>query len=92
MAKRRRYFKSAAHYRANPLQTSEIVVGCLVGAAALGVGGYFLYQYLNPPAGAAQLAAANAAAGQAPLPGGTGAPTASQVSPSQLSTTPSTAA
>jgi hypothetical protein len=45
--------KNAAYYRRNPLTTTELVVGGLVGAAALGIGGYLLYQYFNPTPAAA---------------------------------------
>jgi hypothetical protein len=74
---RRPRTKTMAHYRKNPLTTTEFVIGGLVTAAVVGTGFYVLYNYFNNPAN--NLAQVNAATGQAPLPGGTGAPTASQI-------------
>jgi hypothetical protein len=75
--------KSRRYYRRNPLTTTELVVGGLVTAAVVGVGGYILYQYFQNQAQNTQLAQLNAASGQAPLPGGTGAPTATQLATTQ---------
>lgn len=78
--------------RPNPLTTAEMIIGGLVAAGVLGVGGYLIYQHNQASAAAAAnspaalnagLIAANAASGQAPLPGGTGAPEANQVQPGQ---------
>lgn len=70
----------------NPaFSTTEMVVAGLVAAGVLGVGGYLIYQHNQAAAAAspaslnAGLIAANASSGQAPLPGGSGAPEASQV-------------
>jgi hypothetical protein len=82
MKRRRLRTKSANYYRKNPLSDVELVVGGLVAAAVVGIGGYFVYNYYQSQGVAssnAGLVAANAASGQAPLPGGTGAPTATQI-------------
>jgi hypothetical protein len=81
--------KRASYYRKNPLDDTELIVGGLVVAAVIGIGGFFIYQHFQTQAAAAALPsaaslnqgliAANAASGQAPMPGGTGAPEASQV-------------
>jgi uncharacterized membrane protein YebE (DUF533 family) len=67
------------------MTTGEMVIGGLVAAGVLGVGAYLIYQHNQTAAAAspaslnAGLIAANAASGQAPLPGGSGAPTAGQI-------------
>jgi len=88
MARRR---SKTGYYRKNPLSDTEFLVGGLVTAAVVGVGGYLLYGYFQnqgqlqaQQAANASLIAANQAAGQAPLPGGTGAPTASQAAAAGL--------
>jgi hypothetical protein len=48
MARRRRRSSHRRHYsRRNPLTDLELGVGGLVGLAALGLGGYYLYQYFQ---------------------------------------------
>ncbi len=89
---RRRSHSRRSYSRPNPLTTTEMIVGGAVGVAVLGIGAYLIYQHMNPAPTVPAFAAVNQASGIAPLPGGTGAPTASQVDPSQLSTTSSTAA
>jgi hypothetical protein len=42
--RRRRHHHRRSYRRSNPLTTSEYVVGGLVAAAVLGVGGYLLYK------------------------------------------------
>lgn len=92
MAHRRSHSRSRRSYsRPNPLTTTEMVVMGAVGVAVLGIGTYLIYQHMNPASTTPALASVNQSSGIAPLPGGTGAPTASQVDPSQLSTTLSTA-
>jgi hypothetical protein len=86
MARRRSHRGHRRSYaRSNPMTTAEMVVAGLVAAGVLGVGGYLIYQHNQAAAAAspaslnAGLIAANASSGQAPLPGGSGAPEASQV-------------
>jgi hypothetical protein len=63
--------------RPNPLTTPELVVGGLVALAAVGTGFYLWWSYNQGQQN--NLAAVNAATGQTVLPGGSGAPTASQI-------------
>ena len=42
--RRRRHSHRRSYRRSNPLTTSEYVVGGLVAAAVLGVGGYLIYK------------------------------------------------
>jgi hypothetical protein len=44
--------KSAKYYRSNPLSDTELVVGGLVAAAVVGIGGYLIYQHYNAPVAA----------------------------------------
>ncbi len=53
------------YYRRNPLSTTELVIGGLVGVAVLGIGGYILYQALNPTPAAAAASGPTAAQLQA---------------------------
>lgn len=62
--------RSAAYYRKNPLSTPEMVVGGLVAAAVLGIGGYFVWSHYQ----------AAAAAPPALPAGGVSAPTVSATS------------
>jgi hypothetical protein len=81
--------KRASYYRKNPLDDTELIVGGLVTLAVVGLGGYLIYNHFQTQAAAAALPsaaslnqgliAANAASGQTPMSGGTGAPEASQV-------------
>ena len=43
----RRHYSQRSYSRSNPLTDTELYIGGAIGLAALGVGGYFLYQYFQ---------------------------------------------
>jgi hypothetical protein len=46
MARRRRHARRH-HTRENPVTNTELIVGGLVAAAVVGIGGYLIYQHYN---------------------------------------------